>query len=372
LLFAAGFISCLSTPVFASYEDGVQAYKDGKYAEAIKLFNAAKATDFRSGSLHYYLANALVRVNSKAEALKEYKLALDLEPESQIAAYCQAAISSLAQPPARPAGEKGLQPASQAISERSAPPTIAKMALQTREANRQPPQVLVYLCGCPLCPRIDAIITSLEGQYGDKVNFIRKTLDSQNQGYPNTRQGSQFTPNQLQYGMGGPRQLLGSVECPSISLIGERGGMAGELHKNATEGEIREAIANLAQSSDFSRMANTKDSHLLSTRNDIVNELNARISADRVRVNSEIKALRQAYLDQLQQNRFGRNNQLAATAPNRDESKIPVDIETQAKINSLEAEFDRRKREWRAEAEKRLQALGLKSTAGDLFHPFEQ
>jgi hypothetical protein len=74
---------------------GIEAYNAGHYQKAIGLFGQAQATEFSNPVLHYYLANALSRVNQKTDAIKEYRIALALQPDGQMGQYCTAALESL-------------------------------------------------------------------------------------------------------------------------------------------------------------------------------------------------------------------------------------------------------------------------------------
>jgi len=81
-------------------EDGIKQYNAGNYSEAIGLLGAAEHTEFNDAILHYYMAAALVRTNQKEEAIREYNIALSLQPKGQLADYCRRALQSLCGTPA--------------------------------------------------------------------------------------------------------------------------------------------------------------------------------------------------------------------------------------------------------------------------------
>jgi tetratricopeptide (TPR) repeat protein len=88
---------CLSPAIGASefLDKAIAAYNAGKYSEAMGLLGEAESRDFNDPVLHYYLANTLSHLDAKEEAIKEYKIALAMEPEGQIAQYCHDALRAL-------------------------------------------------------------------------------------------------------------------------------------------------------------------------------------------------------------------------------------------------------------------------------------
>lgn len=130
-------------------DQGIAAYNAGHYDQAVGLLGEAEPTNFNNPVLHYYLGNALAHTNHRADAIKQYKLALILDPSEQLAKYCQTAIKNLDPSAGGPTGK---------------PAAAGKPALPG-----QTPQVLAVLCGCPLCLHMDGVLSELQNQYGDKV-----------------------------------------------------------------------------------------------------------------------------------------------------------------------------------------------------------
>jgi hypothetical protein len=78
----------------ASYDDGLRAYNAGRFGEAAMLLARAGAQEPLNATVHYYLANSLVRINQHEEAIKEYRLSYLLEPKGTVSQYCLQALKS--------------------------------------------------------------------------------------------------------------------------------------------------------------------------------------------------------------------------------------------------------------------------------------
>lgn len=88
-------LSTLPVSASAALDSGIKEYNAGNYQRAIGLFGQAESTDFNNPVLHYYLANALAKTNKIPDALKQYKVAMAMEPTGQLANYCRDAIAAL-------------------------------------------------------------------------------------------------------------------------------------------------------------------------------------------------------------------------------------------------------------------------------------
>jgi tetratricopeptide (TPR) repeat protein len=141
------------------FDAAISAYNAKHYDKAIGLFGEAEPTNFNNPILHYYLANALAYTNHRADAIKQYKLALLLDPSDQLAQYCKAALKNLE-----------TQPATSAKSDKE---ISAPTAIQT-------PQILAVLCLCPLCQNLDTVLSDVSQKYGEKIlvtRIFRKSYD---------------------------------------------------------------------------------------------------------------------------------------------------------------------------------------------------
>src|SRR5271163_4774855 len=74
---------------------GISKYNAGDYSEARAMFGAAEVYEFNNPVLHYYLADTYIKQNCKADAIREYQIALALQPTGTIADYCKRALTSL-------------------------------------------------------------------------------------------------------------------------------------------------------------------------------------------------------------------------------------------------------------------------------------
>jgi len=96
---AAVLIASISLASFAddrSYLDkGIGLYQLGKYDEALGMFGSAGASEFNNPVLHYYVGDIYRKQNLKDDAIREYEIALALQPKGTIADYCRQALLTL-------------------------------------------------------------------------------------------------------------------------------------------------------------------------------------------------------------------------------------------------------------------------------------
>ena len=295
----------LSPAAFCSelLNKGIAAFNAGSYAEAVRYLREAKGRDFENPNLHYYLAGSLVKLKMNAEAIKEYKVALDLAPGSKIAEFSEAALKVLTPSPVKAV----------VVKEKLAPvPVIDKL----KQPSSQQPVVFSYLCSCPLCDRINPILAELHTKYGDKINFVRHNIAFE---------------DRASYVM----TVHGVIFCPTVLLFDSQGKLVKRFEKVFPEELLRKDVVALAPTTKMTRLADTDDKGLAMSRKAIVDEYNARISADRQRVEAEIKM-------------EGLNS---------------------SKIQAIQRDFERRKREWYFDVQQRLQGLGLKGSSTEIAVP---
>ncbi|MGE3726226.1 MAG: tetratricopeptide repeat protein [Candidatus Sericytochromatia bacterium] len=72
-----------------AYQEGLKAYQDGRFAEAIVQLEEALRFMPNSGELHYYLGASQVQVQNFEAARKHFQAVLKLEPDSEIATQAQ-------------------------------------------------------------------------------------------------------------------------------------------------------------------------------------------------------------------------------------------------------------------------------------------
>lgn len=83
---------------------GIEKFNAGAYAEAARLFRKGETAEPSNALLHYYLAESLVKLNQENDAIREYRQAESLAPNSQIAEYSRTALAALGASPAVSAG----------------------------------------------------------------------------------------------------------------------------------------------------------------------------------------------------------------------------------------------------------------------------
>ncbi len=318
---------------------GIDAFNKGQYSEAIGMFGAAKATESDNATLHYYMANCLVRLNSKADAIREYKLALDLAPQGKMTEYCQSALRALgALPPVSAPVTANKVQANQDEEQRP----IRPRPRRREEGTPQQPQVISVLCGCPLCHRVDMIMTDLHSKYGDKVGFIRTMQDAQDEK---------------------SRDILSKYpvrKCPTVLMIDEHGELSGTYTGVISEVDLNRAVELAAKFSPTTRFESSIDQHLAGIRNSVVGEVEARISADQIRVDTEISKIQsdlQEKIGNIPKIRTSSRDRSGYWAGERSQEVQEIQDESQKQIKAIQDDFEKRKRDWNAQAEEKIRAL---------------
>ncbi len=310
---------------------GIAAFNKGQYAEAIGFLGAAKPTEYDNPLFHYYMANCLVKVNQKTDAIKEYKLALDLAPEGQLKQYCHMALQALEPAPVSSASK--------------APIPNQEPAAPVRLTGVQQPQVVSVLCGCPLCARLDIILTSLQSKYGDKVNFVRSQMQT-----PGTRNTIVEHDERLKEIF----QHYSITQCPTVMVFDNQGGMGRVFSNYIPEPDLTKAIDDVAKTSP-PKSGIPSDQHLASQRETIVNDFNSRVSHDQLRLDQEIKQIETETTQQIEDIRNQPRNRGSGYFNQSQIQTLQDDAKT--KIKALREDSERRKADWAKAEEEQLQAL---------------
>lgn len=74
---------------------GIQEYRAGNYQDAAGHLGAALTTDFNNAVLHYYLGSCYTKLNQKASAVREYRIAYALSPEEEVGKLSRQALAIL-------------------------------------------------------------------------------------------------------------------------------------------------------------------------------------------------------------------------------------------------------------------------------------
>jgi tetratricopeptide (TPR) repeat protein len=178
-------LSCpLGGKATSPLDGGIQEYNKGHYREAIGLLGAAEKTEFNNPVLHYYLAISLAKLNEKESAIQQYKMALDLDPPEQLAAYCHAALSAY--------GVEKAAPTSPVFSPRS---NATSPAVPETISPRRVVSIIGVFCHCPLCYRLQKIVAEMQREFhgnlivteidkDDKDRHSQELIQQYNRGCP--------------------------------------------------------------------------------------------------------------------------------------------------------------------------------------------
>lgn len=86
-VFALGGFACGATAqtpeTLRHFDEGNRHYTNGEYAEAVRAYEAADSTNYRSAALYYNLGNAYYRLDDMGRAILNYERARLLEPENR-------------------------------------------------------------------------------------------------------------------------------------------------------------------------------------------------------------------------------------------------------------------------------------------------
>jgi thioredoxin-like negative regulator of GroEL len=308
-------------------QQGIDAFNHGQYNDAIGLLGAAKQTESDNPTLHYYLASALVKLKQNTDAIREYKIAMALQPDGQLAQYCQAALQALgAAAPAALSSDKqastiGKSPASSHSTSKEDIP------------NTQEPQVVSIVNESADSHRVDMIVTNLQSLYGDIIMF---------------RRSSESNPDAK------TKELLGRYNVsrvPAIILVNDQGQAYQQFFGNIVEENVRSKVEELARMSRWKEPGVSQDPHLVEFRHEVLTELEARIASDQVRVDREIETIKASASQQMADMRSARMGGFSyGDEYNR------IQTEENNKIQALRADFERRKTEWRAAAQAKIDA----------------
>ncbi|PZM85394.1 MAG: hypothetical protein DKT66_04205 [Candidatus Melainabacteria bacterium] len=247
LLFMMHALPCLAAEDFL--RQGIAAYQQGKYKEAIGCFGAAKGTESENPLLHYYMGNTLVQLKAPADALREYKLARDLSPGSKVATFCDAAIASLEQ------AKAATQP----------------KVFQTKIAGEKwrIPLVISYVCSCPMCADIPFLLQQLYGQTRKNVIFL-----SVAKGATDEKSLSLIKKYDLSL-------------HPTIIFVNENGVIVKRFNEFINTTQLRQDVLQLSQSAQPPTPTTADEKALATYRNSQMEELYAQVGQEERKIREE-------------------------------------------------------------------------------------
>jgi tetratricopeptide (TPR) repeat protein len=114
-------------------EQGIKEYNAGDFMSAVGHLGEAESQDFNDAKLHYYLANAFVRIKQLDAAIREYRIGYALEPDGPVGAMCKQALDRC-QPDLALQGKDGKD-----ANKSSMPPLdpVLKQALDHLQSQRE-------------------------------------------------------------------------------------------------------------------------------------------------------------------------------------------------------------------------------------------
>lgn len=389
----------------------IREYNRGNYPIAIGLFGQAESTEFNNPLLHYYLANALAKTNQKADAIKEYKVALAMAPQGQIATYCKQGLSALGvQSDEAGVARKdkigsGVLAFSYVFDARGIPTdvkgkiapngsyrlhkmsdgvwtlkeishakdlVISTIPIPLRSDGRilgyfnansegdltytgpdrvkhlihrdgsvedqinprsksvasftgnRTPEIVVALCGCPLCHRVELIIVDLRRKYGDRVKFTVASADTHNHGDPLR------------------------ADCPQVQFLDDNGKAIFTETGNIQESHLYRDAENLLAEGGATPVLTAADRSIADRAKTITQEAEVRIAESQVQLTRQIQQIREDERLSLLEDRGRRYD------PNSADRRIQY----------LRQDFERKQKEVRADAKARVDAITGGSGSG--------
>jgi hypothetical protein len=143
-------------------QEAITQYNAGNYQQTLGLLGEAESTDCNNPILHYYKANAFARSNLTDEAIKEYKLTLQLQPDGALAAYCHEALQALNQEPSKGASGQG------------------RNFVPSAGVAERVPEVVTILSDSPSSQLLQAKLVDLQSKYGSHIVFVNVEKDAPN------------------------------------------------------------------------------------------------------------------------------------------------------------------------------------------------
>ena len=76
-------------------QKGIRAFHASDYKKAVSYLGMALSSEFNNPKVHYYLANSYVELGRNEAAIREFRIAHALSPESEIGKFSQKALNDL-------------------------------------------------------------------------------------------------------------------------------------------------------------------------------------------------------------------------------------------------------------------------------------
>jgi tetratricopeptide (TPR) repeat protein len=285
-------------------EEGIAEFNAGHYDKALGLFGAAEPTNFNDPVFHYYMGSALIKLNHKPDAIKQFKLALDLEPTGQVADYCKKALENLSDPKTKGPGGKG-----------------------DAAIDSQTPHIFSAECGCPLCDRLDAVLNDVRKVYRERLVITRCVQVGKNSWIPHEDAAKNLAIMDRYH----------VNDCPTLLFFSDEGTLVARMSGPMAESDVWKQVQNLTLHTKPSSITPAGDPKVDAMRMAIMRESEAKLNDSK---NLEEQELRQldTRLEQDRADLFG-----VRGAWNQ--------------ISQLQSECERRKAQIRSDFQKRRQQI---------------
>jgi tetratricopeptide (TPR) repeat protein len=293
--------------------DAIKEYNAGHYEKAIGLFGAAEQNNFNDPVFHYYLANAYLKTNRTADAVKHYKIALAMQETGQVAEFCKAALEKL-------------QPVSPASSAKARSATTG-----AESGGQQLPEMHVSECGCVMCHRLELLLTQVEAKYHGRL--IIKRSDSN---LVDLRKGSI------------PTSLKPLTTCPTVTFFDSQGHQSAFLYGDISEQELWQKIELIAQSAGPVRLT-ASETKIVELRTAIAEDANKRVA--------EAQRLLETEVAREESSARQRQRDLSHTDGNFRAQYDDISRELTERMARLNADFEKHKAEIYDEAAKRARGV---------------
>lgn len=79
-------------PVQPEIKEGISAYNRAEYRAAVLSFNQSLNTEYNNPVVHYYLGNCFVHLNQPESAIREFRIAYALSPDTEVGKFSKDAL----------------------------------------------------------------------------------------------------------------------------------------------------------------------------------------------------------------------------------------------------------------------------------------
>lgn len=295
-------------------DEGIAEFNAGHYDKAVTLFGEAEPTNFNDPVFHYYLGSALVKVNAKPDAIKQFKLALDLEPTGKVADYCKKALENLSDKKTKGGHDRD----------------------HLNGTGGQTPQVFAVECGCPLCDRLNVILADVHRLYGDRVQITRFEPLENHRAYLTAEQAK----NQAIV------DRYNVSQCPTVLFFGDDGQLANQMSGVITDADMWRQVRAITEHAQGPAAVDPK---VLDMRTTIMREAEAKVADSKREEEDELQHLK-TRADQDISDLSGYRGRAYGIQQ--------IEMDLNRRTNQIRADFEKRQQQIMDEANNRINSIG--------------